>query len=60
MRCCELAVAGFLTSESKVGFGWLEMGIQKILALQPQRSGLQSHRDEPRPVKAALFSPMST
>lgn len=43
-----------------MGVGWLEMGIQKILASEPQRSGLQSHIDEPRSVKAALSSPMST
>lgn len=60
LAACDLAFAGFLTFESKVGVGWLEMGIQKILALEPQHSGLQSHRDEPTSVKAAFSSPMST
>lgn len=47
---CEVAFARLLTVEDKV-VSLINVGIWEVLMLEPKCSRMQSHRDEPRPVR---------
>lgn len=50
MLVCEVAFARLLTVEDKV-VSLINVGIWEVLMLEPKCSRMQSHRDEPRPVR---------